>query len=124
MSSRPQFSPYSVITNGSMSASITSEVTVIQKLSLLSYAISWVGSTPIGTMSVEVSNDYSTNSDGTVRNAGTWNALPLSATASVSGNADNGFIDIELNGGYAMRLVYTRSSGTGTMQAVISAKVA
>lgn len=124
MSSRPQLAPYQVITNGSMAGNITSAVTIIDKLSLMSYAISWVGTTPVGEMSVQVSNDYKKNSDGTVRSAGTWNTLPLSVTASVSGNTDNGFIDIELNAGYAMRLVYTRTSGTGTMQATLSSKVA
>ena len=124
MSSRPQIAPFPVILNGAMSGSITSTVTVIQKLSLISYSISWSGSTPVGTMSVEVSNDYEQNSDGSVRVAGTWNTLPLDAATAVSGNTGNGFIDIDLQGGYALRLVYTRTSGTATMQAVMSAKVA
>lgn len=106
-----------------MSSSITSKVTIVQKLSLISYSVSWVGSTPVGTMSVEVSNDYVENADGSVKTAGTWNALPLDASTAVSGNTDNGFIDIDLQAGYAMRLKYTRTSGTGTMQAVISSKV-
>lgn len=124
MSSRPQFNPYPVIVNGSMAGSITSAVTIIQKLSLVSYSIEWTGTSPVGEMSVEVSNDYSQNADGTVKDAGTWNALPLSAATSVSGNSDNGFIDIDGSAGYALRLVYTRTSGTGTMNAVVSAKVA
>lgn len=123
MSSRPQFSPYTVILDGDMSGSLTSKITVIQKLSLISYGVSWSGSSPIGTIAVEVSNDYTQNEDGTVRNAGTWNALPLDGTVAVSGNLDNGFVDVDLNGAYAMRLQYIRTSGTGTMQAVISSKV-
>lgn len=124
MSSRPQLSPYPVITNGDMSGNLVSKITIIDKLSLISYAISWSGAAPVGDISVEVSNDYSQNADGSVKNAGLWNTLPLSALTPVSGNVDNGFIDIELQGGYAMRLRYTRTSGTGTMQAVLSAKVA
>ncbi len=124
MSSRPQLSPYKVITDGDMSGNLTSKVTIIDKLSLMSYAISWVGTTPVGTITVEVSNDYLQNADGSVKNAGTWNTLPLSATTDISGNTDNGFIDIELNAGYAMRLVYTRASGTGSMQATLASKVA
>lgn len=106
-----------------MSADITSDITIIQKLSLISYSISWNGTSPLGEVIVEVSNDYTQNSDGSVKNAGTWNELPLDLPAAVSGNVDNGFIDVESNGGYALRLRYLRTSGTGTIQAVISAKV-
>ncbi len=90
---------------------------------MLSYAVSWVGSSPVGAMSVQVSNDFSINVDGSVRNAGTWNTLPISPAATVSGSTGNGFIDIGATGAYAIRLVYTRTSGTGTMQAQINAKV-
>lgn len=124
MSSRPQLSPYPVIIDGDMSGNITSKVTIIDKLSLMSYSVSWVGTVPVGSMTVEVSNDYSQNVDGTVKNAGLWTALPLDATASVTGSPDNGFIDIDLQAGYAMRLRYVRTSGTGTMQAILASKVA
>ncbi len=122
MSSRPLLKPQSVITNGSMAGSLTSLVTIINQISIISYAVSWAGSTPVGTMSVQVSDDYSQNGDGTVRNSGTWNTLPIN-TMNVSGNTGNGFIDIYVTGAYAIRLLYTRSSGTGTMNATISGKV-
>lgn len=124
MSSRPQFSPFPVITNGDMSGNITSAITITQKLSMISYSVSWVGTAPVGAMTVEVSNDYSVNADGSVKNPGTWNALPLSAVCTVTGNVDNGFIDIDATAGFALRLVYTRTSGTGSMQATVAAKVA
>lgn len=124
MSSRPQFNPHSVITSGNMNASITSEVTIIQKLSMISYDISWSGTAPVGAMSVQVSNTYSQNVDGSVRDAGNWTTLVLSSPAPVSGNTGNGMIDVDATGAYAIRLVYTRTSGVGTMQAVIAAKVA
>lgn len=124
MSSRPQFNPYSVITDGDMSGNLTSLVTIIQKLSLISYAIEWTGTSPIGTISVEVSNDYEQNADGSVKNSGTWNTLPLSSPTGVTGNADNGFIDIYATAGYATRLIYTRASGIGTLNVIASGKVA
>lgn len=124
MSSRTQLNPYSVITNGSMAGNITSSVTITQKLSLVSYAVSWTGTAPVGAMSVQVSNDYSLYPNGLVNNAGTWNTLPLSASTAVSGGTGNGFIDIDANAGYALRLVYTRTSGTGTMNATVTGKVA
>lgn len=124
MSSRPQLAPYTVIENGDMATSLTSQVTIIQKLSMISYTCRWVGSSPVGEMVVEVSNDYSQNADGTERNPGTWVTLPLSSTPTVSGNADGGFIDIDAQAGYAIRIRYERTSGTGTLNVVANGKVA
>lgn len=129
MASRPIFTPAPVIgvgssVSGSMATSITSAPTIVQNLSMVSYDISWsAGSTPVGTMSVQVSNTYSQNADGTVRNAGNWTTLTLSNTPAISGNTGNGAIDIDATAFYAIRLVYTRVSGSGTMLAVINGKV-
>lgn len=123
MSSRPIISPYSVILNGDMSGNIISQVTVIQTNGKVSYDVSWSGTTPVGSMSVQVSNTYSQNADGSVRNAGNWTTLVLSSSTPVSGNTGNGFIDIDASAAYAVRLVYTRVSGTGTMNATVAGKV-
>lgn len=123
MASRPIITPYSVITNGDMSADITSDVTIIQNTSMLSYSFSWTGSSPVGTITVEVSNDYTQNGAGTVLNAGTWNSIDLSNTASVSGNSGVGFIEIHDLASYAVRVKYNRVSGTGTLQATVVGKV-
>lgn len=124
MSSRPIAAPLPVITNGDMSAPIISKVNVIQTLSMISYDISWVGTAPVGVMSVQVSNSYTQNADGTVANPGNWTTLTLSAVPTVSGAIGNGFVDVDATGAYAMRLVYTPASGTGLMQAILTAKVA
>jgi hypothetical protein len=124
MSSRPQAAPFSVITSGNMASDITSRVTIIQKLSMIGYDISWTGTSPVGAMSVQVSNTYAENADGSVKNVGNWTTLTLSAPTPVSGNTGNGFIDVDATGAYAMRLVYTATSGTGTMNATMCAKVA
>lgn len=127
MSSRPTQKPHSVITNGSMAASITGSPTIITNQSMTGYSFSWTGSTPIGVVIVQVSNDYSINADGSVRNAGTWNTLndsngsPISGT--VTGNTGNGFFNVAGIAAYAIRPVYTRTSGTGTMQCFVVTKV-
>lgn len=90
---------------------------------MLSYSVKYTGAAVVGTISVQVSNDYSQNQDGSVKNAGTWNDLPLSTTISISGSSGNGFIDIDAQAGYALRLVYNRTSGTGAMEAVATGKV-
>lgn len=123
MSSRPLFSPASVIINGDMSASITSKVTIIQNLSMVSYDISWTGTAPVGVVTLQVSNTYTQNSDGSVRNPGNWTTVVLSSPATVSGTIGNGFIDVDANAAYAVRIVYTPASGTGLMQATVNGKV-
>lgn len=124
MASRPILPPYPVIVNGDMSASITSKVTVIQNMSMLSYAVSWTGTAPVGVMDVQASNDYSQDASGAVQNAGTWTSLPLTTTPTVSGSSGSGFIDIDSQAGYALRIVYTRTSGVGTLNVVANGKVA
>ena len=106
-----------------MTTTITSAVTIIQKLSSVSYSYSWSGTSPIGTVTVQVSNDYSTNADGSVRNSGTWDIVPLSASTNVSGNSGQGFIDLDGVGAFAIRTVYTPISGSGSLSATINAKV-
>ena len=131
MSTRSNIRPYSVITNGDMStASITSAVTILQSITLGSYTYSWSGTSPVGTIAVQVSNDYSVNADGTVKNAGTWVALYVTLNGSsqvnsipVTGNTGQGIVEWS-TGAYAIRTVYTKTSGTGTLQSVINGKVA
>lgn len=122
MSSRPLMGPFQVITDGNMSISIASQVTIVQMMTMISYDISWVGSSPIGLIVVQISNTYSENADGTVRNAGNWTNVPLTL-AAVTGNTGVGFIEVPDNTSYAIRLLYTPTSGTGTMQAFVKGKV-
>lgn len=138
MSTRPLFKPYIVIPNakaspantGSMAADIISAPTIVQWLSMISYQVSWAGTSPVGAVSVQVSNDFSLNPDGSVKTQGIWTTMTFKYNGNevtsipVSGDSGNGFIDIDATGAYAMRIVYTATSGVGNIQAVISAKVA
>lgn len=83
----------------------------------------------MGTVSVQVSNDYALDAKGDVANSGTWNTIFFIDTAgsvatsfAVSGNTGNGQVDIQ-TGAYAIRTLYTRASGTGTLQVTVSGKV-
>ncbi len=131
MSSRPVLRPHTVISAGDMSAtSITSEATVLQGISNVSYEVSWTGSTPVGTLKLQVSNTYTVAAAGGTGATGTWTDVPMdvngayATSIAVSGNTGNGFIDVTLQAGYAVRLVYTKGSGTGTLTGTISGKVA
>lgn len=123
MSSRPVLKPFSVVKNGNMAAQIISKPTIVNMLSMLSYDISWTGTSPMGAITVQVSNTYAENAAGVVQTAGNWTTLTLSSTTNVATNTGNGFIDVDATAGYAMRLVYTPTSGTGTMQVVVHGKV-
>lgn len=126
MASRPVFPTYSVITNQSMATQVISAVTIINNLSMISYDISWAGGSgaTAGSFAVQVSNTYSQNADGSVRNVGNWTSLILSLPPIVTTASGNGFIDVDANAAYAMRLVYTPTGGTGTLNATLAAKVA
>ncbi len=129
MSTRTTLRPNTVIAAGDMSAaSVTSVATILQSITSLNYAVTWSGTSPIGTLTVQASDDYKADG-GTVLNAGTWNVVPLNlAGASVTsipitGNTGNGMIDIDGIAAYAVRLLYTKTSGTGTLVAVVTGKV-
>ncbi len=123
MASRPMLSPQQVIINGDMSGNVTSLVTVIQNTSKISYDISWTGA-PTGTFAVQVSNTYAQNADGTVKTPGNWNSITLSTVPAATGTPDTAAIDVETSSFYAIRLVYTFTSGTGTLQATVAGKSA
>lgn len=132
MSTRQNIGPYKVITDGNMaSVTVTSLVTLVPKISMLSYSYSWSGSSPVGTVGAQVSNDYAVDAQGNVSNVGTWNTLAfidntgaVVTSFAVSGNTGNGGLDITQTGFYAIRTVYTKGSGTGTLQVTICGKVA
>lgn len=123
MASRPLAKPYPVVINGNMASTITSSPTIIDQLSMIGYEVNWSGTAPSGIVSIQVSNTYQQNIDGSVRVAGSWNTLTLSSVPTLSGNTGTGFIDLDQLSGFAVRLVYTPTSGTGTMNVVVSAKV-
>lgn len=96
---------------------------------MINYAFNWTGSSPIGTIAVECSNDYSLFPNGAVNNAGTWTIMTIQyqgipvQSVPVSGNTGNGSIDIQLTAAYATRVIYTAGSGTGTLNSIVNLKV-
>jgi hypothetical protein len=96
-------------------------------LSMIGYGVVYTG-TPVGAFSVQISNDYTQNGDGTVNNPGTWTTITLQymgtpVTSIPVTGAGTGFIDITDTSAYAIRLVWTPTSGSGTLTATINAKV-
>ncbi len=121
MASRPILPPFPVIVDGDMAAaSITSLPTIMTNLSIISYQLVWTGSSPVGVAALEVSNNYSINMDGSVRDAGDW---VTATSATVTGSTGTGFFNFSDQGQFAVRLKYTKTSGTGTLQVIAAGKV-
>lgn len=137
MSTRNQLRPQIVIpspqgspVNGqSMATNITSAPTILGGMYSFTYSLSWTGTSPVGTVSVQASNDFALNAAGAVLTAGTWNTLTLSVngtpatTIAITGNTGNGMIDVFATGAYAVRLIYTAASGAGSLTAIFNGKV-
>ena len=129
MSHRPIIAANSVvplINSVSTASNITGPATIIQFLPGISYEVSWTGTTN-GTISVQVSNSFRQNADGTIANAGNWTTLPTSSFSGTypvpSGSPGSGMLDVVGTECYAVRLVYTRTGGSGTFTAIPCAKV-
>jgi hypothetical protein len=114
---------YPIVSNGDMSlTSITSKVTNIQFLDNIGVQLDFTGS-PIGTFVVQVSADYATDYLGNVTNAGHWINVNLPQSPVASGSAGDIYIDLNQLSAPYLRVVYTKGSGTGTLNAVVTAKM-
>lgn len=125
MSDRPLIGPVTVL-NASTATSLTSHPTIIQRLPGISYELVWTGTTA-GTFAFQVSNSFKQAPDGTALVAGTWTALDSSVfqgtIPSAGGSPGSGFVDVMGTEAYAIRVVFTRSSGTGNLTITACAKV-
>lgn len=99
---------YKIVTNGDMSSNITSTVVDLSRTDGYSISSSWTGA-PAGTIKLQVSIDNILFFD-----------YPSSATV-VSG-AGSAMWEITTAFYDKVQLVYTRSSGTGTLNAQINGK--
>ena len=123
--------PFQTITAGSMAGNLTSQVTTIQFLDNLGLQLDWTGS-PVGSFQVQVSADYSQDIMGNVLNAGNWSPIileyiPTGGTLTIATSIPTSvgspiYVDLNQTSAPYIRVVYTSSSGTGTLNAYITAK--
>ena len=110
--------PFKIITAGDMSqASLTSTVTDIRYLDNIALQLVMTG-TPTGTFAVQVSSDY----NPVTGVAGTFIPITLSPAPAATGGAQNIYIDLNQLATPFIRVVYTRSAGSGTLDITITAK--
>lgn len=120
------------IVAGDMSqATITSTVSNIQMLDNVGIQLSWTGS-PVGTFTIEVSADHAQDEYGNVTVAGQWTALTVSYLVSSAVTAASSiptsvgspiYVDITQISAPWIRVIYTKTSGTGTLTGYLTAKM-
>lgn len=110
---------YNMVVAGSLGANFTSSPVNIQYLDNIGIQLNFTG-TPTGVFYIQISADYQV-SQGVVINAGNW--VNLNVTASAAGAADNAYFDITLTSAPWIRIFYSRTSGTGTLNAFLTAKM-
>lgn len=113
-----------LVASQSLATSFTTEPTIVKFLDNCSYQINITTTNSTGTFAVQVSNDYLVSEPtDTVINPGTWNALPIGGTPTVSAANDVITIDMNQLPFYAVRLAYTSTiAGTGTASIYITDK--
>lgn len=104
--------PIPIVTNGDMSGNITSSSTNIQFLDFWSFEIIVAG-TPTGVFDIQISHDNSN-----------WVSIPLStAPVSTAGSPSPIIIEnTQVVPAPYIRLVYTSTSGTGTLNVSLTAR--
>lgn len=124
MSSRKNvLPPFAIISSGDMSqSSLTSTVTNIQYMDNICISLVWTGS-PTGTFAVQGSLDHQQDALGNIITAGNWIALGLSPNPAATGSAGSTLIDLNQLSFPYIRVVYTKTSGTGTLNAKIGGKM-
>lgn len=107
------------IVSGDMSGNLTSSFSDIRFMDNLGLQIKWTSANAVGVLTVECSNSYQPDKNI----AGTWVALTFSPALSQPASNNGDFL-VNLNQlPYAyMRVVYTRTSGTGTLNVWVQGK--
>lgn len=113
--------PVHIISAVSMGATITSNAVEIKLQDNIGVQLIWTG-TPTGDFSIQVSNNHLEDINGNIKVAGNWTAITLSPTVPAEGASGDAYINITEIAAPYIRIVYTRTSGTGTLDAYVVGK--
>lgn len=92
-----------------LSANFESKAINVKYLDNIGVDVSWLGSSPAGELFVEVSNSENEPVSAD------WRELDFGSAIGISGNSDNGLININQVPFNWVRFRYERVSGSGTM---------
>lgn len=111
MARKNVLTPYHWLVDGDMSsATLTSEETEVTYTDNVGISVSWTGDA-IGTFAVEASIDGSN-----------WSSLSFSSTPAANGSADTHLLNLNQIPYKSIRLKYTRTSGSGTLNSYVMYK--
>lgn len=121
MASRNNLQRFQNIKAQSMTVDVTSAVTSIQYADDIYLQLVWTG-TPNGTFNVQVSNSYEQDNWGNITSTGSWDSVTLSPQPVAAGAPGSWSINLSNLGSPWIRVTYTHSSSTGTLNGWISTK--
>jgi hypothetical protein len=98
----------------------TSAVTNIQRMDSVGIQVDIASADAVGTLSVQVSADYDQDAQGNVLAAGSW--IELTSQAIAAGQPSATYFNLPNLSAPWIRLVWTYTSGTGTITAAVTAK--
>jgi hypothetical protein len=104
---------FKMIDSGNLSGNIVSSIVSVKNLDKASIHLDWSGSSPVGTITVSARNGETDS----------WYTLDFGSAISISGNSGDHQIVLNELPFTDIRLDYTATSGTGTLDASITAKV-
>lgn len=102
----------------SIASTVTSDITNVINLDQASIFISWTGSSPVGVLTVEATNDDPSQNIPVA----TWRSLDFGSAINISGNSGSHDLIFNELPFAAIRIKYTATSGAGNLTATISAK--
>jgi hypothetical protein len=116
-------SSFQIIPTQSGASTITSRATNIQFLDNIGIQINFTG-TLSGTIAVQVSADYAQNTVGSsnVSSPGNWIPVPTLSAIIASSEPSSVYFDINQISSPYIQAVWTPTSGTGNITAIITAK--
>jgi hypothetical protein len=113
--------PVHIVVAQSMTGNITSAAVEVKQQDNIGVQLNWTG-TPTGTFGVQVSMDYYQDLEGNIVNPGNWTALPLNPAILATGSPNTAYIDLNQLSTPYVRVTYTATSGTGTLDAFVNGK--
>lgn len=119
---------YEILTGANAAGNLVSAVTNIQRLDNVGIQVHVASGTPTGTVQVQISADYEQDTEGNVLVVGNWINLKqpdnttLVAQVITAGSPAQTYFDLTQLSCPWIRITYTASSGSGTLNAFITAK--
>lgn len=114
-------SPIHLISAASMTTTITSPAVEVKLQDNVGFQLHWTGA-PVGTFQFQVSMDHKEDMEGNIQVAGHWITLPVTPAIVAAGVADDAYVDLNQLSAIYARVVYTFTSGTGTLDVFADAK--